>query len=373
MNSISEESSSLKEELVSQMNDVIENKISLIFAKSDAKPAQNEALYSSLFPASDTAISPTSSAHQVAQPPQAPQTQPMSPEILVLSPKTDQSINSATLTSVKKFANKKLKNSKMVFLTCNDNNKKVSIGFPNADIRDKATALLNTGNELDSYGYQSKNANKMLPKVTIYGVSCEILEDIDTEGVGDDISKIRELEKHQIVMKIIEKNPGIKELYGHDHTLSVVYLDKVKRFRDQKEYFDLTIGLKLSPSIYRVLFDQQQGTLYIGSRRYSVTDRFYIKTCYHCQMIGHTSADCNDAKSHKLPVCMYCMGKHRSSICTNKQKKDVHVCARCLASPHGNDAECAKTHNAGSPYCPMLIRETNRLAANTDFTSKNVM
>ena len=93
---------------------------------------------------------------------------------------------------------------------------------------------------------------------------------------------------------------------------------------------------------------------------------------YHCQLVGHTSDDCPDAKSGGSPICMYCMGKHRSSKCPCKKNKDVHVCARCLASPHGKDAENARTHNAGSMDCAVLIRETARLASNTDFKSKNV-
>ncbi len=90
-------------------------------------------------------------------------------------------------------------------------------------------------------------------------------------------------------------------------------------------------------------------------------------------MIGHTSTDCSAAKLSKPPICMYCMGKHRSSSCQNKRNKSVHVCAKCVASPHKDDAENAKTHNAGSPDCPVVIREMKRLAANTDFISKNVM
>ncbi len=214
----------------------------------------------------------------------------------------------------------------------------------------------------------------MLPKVTISGISCEILEDIDLTGVDtNDLVKMRELEKHHIVTKIVEKNPSIKQLKDMKHTLDIVYMNKVKRTWNQHETDELTIGLKLSPSMYHVIYEQQQGTMYLGSRRYRVIDRFYIKQCYHCQQIGHTSADCIHAKSNKAPVCMYCAGEHRSSSCPNKKIKETHMCGRCLSSPHRGDTENAKTHNAGSPHCPVLIREHHRQAANTDFTSKNVM
>jgi hypothetical protein len=371
MKQFAEQFSSLKEDLTKNINDVIENKVNTVVTKSGTVSHTKDVLYSSLFTDSN-------SSTPSAQPPHVPiaptRTQPSSPEILILSPKEEQSVNAATMTNVKKFATDKLKSSQVVFLRCNENNKKVSIGFPNAEIRDKATSLLNDGNTLDSYGYQSKNGNKMLPKVTIYGVSSEVLDDIDTTAVGNDADKLRDLEKNHLVAQIVEKNSSIKDLYEAGHTISIVYLNKIKRFtNDKQERIELTIGIKLSPSVYRVLFNQQQGSLYLGSRRYKVTDRFYIKQCYHCQMIGHTSVDCNEVKTNKHPTCMYCMGSHRSSACQFKQKKDKHACARCLASTHTNDAENSRTHNAAAYDCPVLVRETKRIAANTDFISKNVM
>ena len=373
MKQFAEQFSTLKEDLTKNINDVIENKVNSIVTKSGTDSHKKDVLFSSLFNDSNRS---TPSAPQAAQPPHvliAP-SQPSSPEILILSPKEEQSVNAATMTDVKKFATDKLKSSQVVFLRCNENNKKVSIGFPNAEIRDRATSLLNYGQTLDSYGYQSKNGNKMLPKVTIHGVSSEVLDDMDTTAVGDDANKLRDLEKNCIVAQIVEKNPSIKELYESGHTISIVYLNKIKRSTyDKQEHIELTIGIKLSPTVYRVLFNQQQGSLYLGSRRYKVTDRFYIKQCYHCQMIGHTSVDCNDVKTNKRPTCMYCMESHRSSECHSKQKKDKHACARCLASKHTNDAENSKTHNAAAYDCPVLVRETKRIAANTDFISKNVM
>ena len=67
------------------------------------------------------------------------------------------------------------------------------------------------------------------------------------------------------------------------------------------------------------------------------------------------------------------MGKHRSSVCTNKINKAVHCCGRCLASKVTNDAENFKSNNAGSSQCPVLAREAKRLSENTELASKNVM
>ncbi|KAL5266962.1 hypothetical protein ACHWQZ_G004116 [Mnemiopsis leidyi] len=298
-------------------------------------------------------------------------TQCSSPEVLVLYPSNGPATNSSTMHKVKKYVENTLKTSQTEFVKCYDDTKKITIGFCNTDLREEASALISSERTLESFGYQSKNSNKLLPKITIEGVSCEVLSDIDYEGAGGDPGRIRDLEKHQIIMKIVEKNPAIKQLCDKGHTFTVVYLKKVKRGKMERE--ELTIGLKVSPLVHNTIFTHQNSTLYLGNRRYQVKNRFFIKQCYHCQLIGHTSADCPKVKDNKFPVCLYCAGKHRSSECMNKANKGTHQCARCKESTYRSDAESAKTHNAGSPDCPMMVREINRMASNTDFTSKNVM
>ena len=135
----------------------------------------------------------------------------------------------------------------------------------------------------------------------------------------------------------------------------------------------MTIGLKVSPAIRLALINEQNSMIYLGNRRYQVTDRFHVKNCYHCQQIGHTSADCEQAKNNKPPTCLYCMGHHRSANCPNKQNFSLHCCGRCHSSNLSNDVKYYKTHNAGSLECPVMVREVNRLATHTDIVSKNIM
>ena len=157
------------------------------------------------------------------------------------------------------------------------------------------------------------------------------------------------------------------------HTLNVIYLRRVTHKRGENEYEELAIELKVSPLIYQTIFSGMKGSLYLGNRRYQVKNRFYIKQCYHCQLIGHTSADCPEVKENKFPVCFHCAGRHRSAECSNKNNKDTHRCARCKASTNQTDIDSASNHNAASLECPVMIREMNRMASNTDYTSKNVM
>ena len=380
INSISaqftEQLSTMRTELMSSFETIIEDKMSSVTEKT----SDNAPLYTSFFSPSSEVIKDVSTPSQSSRSRQSSQVSlqsqgsqvPISPspEVLVLSPKNLPSATSGAMHKVKKFAETSLKTSPTEYIRCYEDTKKVSIGFSNANLRDKAATLINSGDVLDSYGYQSKNSKKMLPKITIDGVSSEILAELDLTEASGDSNKIRELEKRQIILRISDKNPQIKQLSDMGHTLDVIYLKNFKRTRGEHDHEELTIGLKVSPLIHQTIFSGMNGSLYLGNRRYQVKNRFYIKQCYHCQLLGHTSADCPDVKENKFPVCFRCAGRHRSAECTNR---DTHRCARCKASPNQNDVDCAAHHNAASLECPVQLREISRMASNTDYTSKNVM
>ena len=202
----------------------------------------------------------------------------------------------------------------------------------------------------------------MLPKISIHNVPYEILENVDQSGDEDEI---RDCEKQVIVDKILAKNPCISELFNGGHTLYVVFMNK------NPNNNLLTIGLKVSPSIRSAIIEKQLSNIYVGNCRYKFRDRYHIKHCYHCQMLGHISTDCPN--KGKPPVCSYCMEKHKSATCRFKNDTMKHRCVRCLASSYANDAENCQTHSAADPKCPVMVREVTRLETITDLTSKNVM
>ena len=392
---ISNQFKDFKDELMNSVNEVIEAKVSSVLnqnisddsthtqgnisppisyaGKVQASTSSVPVLHNSSNASVDQ-VSPGPSSSSIQDSSASPVTKPKLPpaDVLVLSPINDSSTTSAlAMNNVKKSAEQKLKNVQVDFIRANDKTKKITVGFRNVELRDKGNELLNENGVLTSFGYVSKNGSKMLPKVTLSGVSSEIFDDIGTNGINSE--QIKNLQKETVVHKILEKNPSIAQLHSQGHTLSVVYINKVRRERFNQQVEEYAIGLKVSPSIRLAFLDDQQGKAYLGNHRYQVKDRYYIKQCYHCQLIGHTSENCPDAMTNKPAVCMYCMGKHRSSNCTNKINKAVHCCGRCLASKVKNDAENFKTHNAGSPLCPVMCREAKRISENTELASKNVL
>ena len=285
-----------------------------------------------------------------------------SPEVTVLSPINDEHKSTTKMNKVKKLVESQLQGTQTEFIHTNTTSMKVSIGFKNADIRDKGESIMKSDSgKLLSHDYELKSASKMLPKITLYNVSTDILDEVDTTGTKE---VVRERAKKMIITKVLAKNECIANLHTNQrHTFDVVFLS---------DYVDkqvMTVGFKVSPAIRTSIIQEQNGTVYLGNTRYSFKDRYHVKICYHCQMLGHISKDCTSRKA----ACLYCMDNHESKSCKERHNRNMYQCARCLASRIPGDAENCRTHNGADPRCPVVVREMNRREANTDFVSKNRM
>ena len=283
-------------------------------------------------------------------------------EAIVLTASNEEHKTLDNMNKVKKEVEKVLKDTQVEFVHTNTNSMNIVIGFKNVELRDKSIAAINSDGILVNSGYLSRCSNKMLPKISLFNIPEEVLDEVDRNGND---ANIRASKKQIIVQKILDKNPCVASLKNMGHTLEVVYLNC------NNETQLLTVGLKVSPAIKSVIDEEQQGNIYLGNGRYKYKDRFYIKHCFHCQMVGHVSNDCPD--KNKSSVCMYCMGPHRSLNCNLKNDNSQYHCARCIASSYSNEAENGNNHHAGDKMCPSMLREIARLKSNTEFNSKNVM
>ena len=367
VNNISKQLLSFKSELMENINDVIERKLNSAFSKlSDTSSSVSTAQsYADMARPANKSDEQNTTPCVTTNKEHVTETAVSTPEVLILSPKPDLTVSDVLLNKVKKSVENKLKKLQVEFVRPNSNTNKIAVGFKNSDLRAEAESLLNSNDDIALSGYTCKSIHKMLPKISLINVSSDVFDEVDRSSEDEEL--IKQLEKQSIIDKILDKNDAVKILHSdEEHTLQVVYLKKVT----EHQY---TIVLKVSPAIRAALINQGR-RIYIGSTVYYFTDRFHVQQCYHCQKIGHTSGKCPDIRDD--PVCMYCMGRHyMSSKCspTIKKNHSIHRCARCLASPHGNDAELGLTHNAASPNCPLIKRELKRLEQNTNFTSKNVM
>ena len=284
-------------------------------------------------------------------------------DVVILS--KDEESNSASVDSVKKAVSDKFKKIPFDFANSKSKSSKIAIRFHSKESRNAGINLLtNDQSFLNPLGYKCEEATKMLPKLTLSGVPKYILNDIDRESLTND--EIRDAEKKAIVTEILDKNHCIENLISSGHTLQVVYLTRTLEAKSG----NLTVGLKVSPLIRSTILAEQSGYFFIGGKRLLFRDRFHVKQCYHCQLLGHISTDCPEKQNN--PICLYCMGDHRSSLCTFKQTLDRHCCAKCHTSKNPDYAAHYNNHNSASLDCPLLVKECKRLASITDFTSKNV-
>ena len=213
-----------------------------------------------------------------------------------------------------------------------------------------------------SAGYKAKVATKMLPKIALNAVHNSIFDEMES-GLKDEA--LRSAQKAEIMRHILDKNPCFQRLHvEEEHTCEVIYVNTKGKGTN-----NVYIGLKVSPALRSAILTEQSGYVFFPGSRYLFTDRFHFKQCYHCQLMGHVAEDCPEI--HNDSTCFYCMGNHKSFLCTYKKLYSKHACAKCHSSDNKTDAENYKSHNSASPDCPTAIRECERLANLTDFTSKN--
>ena len=178
---------------------------------------------------------------------------------------------------------------------------------------------------------------KMLPKMTIVGVTPDISDD-------------------EIVSNIVNKNTKIKSLVDEGSAFNLL-------FTKQKEDAQTKIAvIKMSPEIRSAVLDEG-GLVYVGLTRCKAYDRFWVTQCHFCQGFGHNSDNCT--RKNEGPKCSFCSGSHESKNCSNK---DSPKCINCVKLMSSTDPE-TPTHFASSRHCPIMISQRNKVIENTNFVS----
>ena len=263
---------------------------------------------------------------------------------------------------VKQQVSQSLKDIPTNFVKSNHQKGVLTVAFPDIESREKGSQLIENLN-LSASGFHTKNGKKMLPKLTVSGIDSSLLDSIDSNLSHEET---RTQQKSIIKNSIISKNDRIKQLTDAGHTLDVVFMKWSGNSSDRA-----TVAIKVSPAIRAMIFQNQYGKIFIGNNSLSVEDRFFFKQCFHCQQLGHVSTDC--PKLDEDPVCFYCMGPHQSKNCPKKRSRTEHCCAKCFHSKVTGEKSDFKSHNAADPECPVILREIQKIAGNTDILSKNVM
>lgn len=242
------------------------------------------------------------------------------------------------------------------FVRANSKTGSVAIAFPNAEAKNAGVE------QLSNLNFTAKDTKKMLPKLVVTGDFTDVL---DTVPEDLPVAEKRKLLKDAFRDSIVMKNLRLKPLLEAGHTLDVVYI------KTPAGEGKTTVVIKVSPLVRLTIMEKQQRAIFIGCMSYRAQDRHYVRQCFHCQQIGHTSAECE--RNQEANVCFYCMGNHRSTECGKKKNTSEHACAKCYSSPNPVEKRGYLTHNSASENCPVLQREVKKVASKTEYFSKNVM
>ena len=256
-------------------------------------------------------------------------------QVLVIKPKTGREVDAEKIAratnniagSLKSVPVRGLRETKLGSIV---------VKFPTKEAKDEATNLMTEYFD-DSSEFTVSEPKKMMPKITLTGISATFADS-------------------EIIESIREKNKNIDELVERGFSLSLLF-SKIKN--DNK-----IAVLKMSPEI-RLAIEKANRYVYVGLNRCRAYDRFWVTQCYHCQNFGHISTRC--PQKDKDPVCLFCAGNHRSSTCT---RKSTPKCANC--SSH-ETFRGSSNHSATSSDCPIMSSQREKVIENTNLVaSKNL-
>ena len=237
----------------------------------------------------------------------------------------------------------------------------VAIGFQSADSLKAAEKKLKENKDC-SLAFSTRLPKKMMPKVTVHGISEVLFEGCEN----------REQMCNVLLDDIIKRNANVKSVIDGAPTefITVVMVHKKINTNDHVTY---TAVLKMSSAVRKAIFNNDN-KLYVSLKRCKVTDRYHVKQCYHCQKPGHVSNDCPVKNDDALPTCFYCSGPHSSATCTNKRSENNQRCANCLKSKNPEMVKGANSHTAASRSCPIMQSYVNNIKRKTvNWKEKNIL
>lgn len=230
----------------------------------------------------------------------------------------------------------------------------VAVGFSDSASKELAAQKIKESTSLSS-NFETTLPRKMLPKVTINGIS-EILFSSCNDNKDDMKQALRN--------DIIKRNSFVKYVLeaSSSETLEVVMLQKTISASNNVSYI---AALKMTPSLRKAIFDNDD-KLYVSMKRCRVHDRYYVKQCYHCQEHGHVSENCPDKANDESSTCLYCAGSHKSADCKQKLSENNHSCANCLKSKNEKIVKGARSHTAADRRCPVYQAHVRSIKLKTE-------
>lgn len=220
----------------------------------------------------------------------------------------------------------------------------IAVGFADEKSKKLAEDKMK-GNTALSQSFLTRAPRKLLPKVTVSGIS-EILFD----DCKDDKAQMKKV----LYDDIVKRNSCISNILDHDsnETLDVVMVQKIMPNHNFVQYI---AALKMTAKLRQAIADNGD-KLYVSMKRCKVVDRYHVLQCYNCFVPGHSADECSSTTpdGELIPTCGFCAKEHKSSACPVKNNPEKHCCANCLRSDNPEISKGARSHSATNRNCPIL-------------------
>ena len=159
----------------------------------------------------------------------------------------------------------------------------------------------------------------------------------------------KEEELDDVKKTLIEKNDFLQNVEDIEEKIQLLFHKEAAG--NTRHYI-----FKCEPEI-RALIHRHGDRVFLQWGSYFIRDRYHLVTCYHCQRFGHIANKCPDVTKNADPICFKCAGNHRSTSCTNQEKKCIN-CVRHKKNQTG--------HSVNESTCPVLLAELKRIQDMTD-------
>ena len=225
--------------------------------------------------------------------------------------------------------------------------------------------VLNDSQEVNDSVERAIIENNIAVTKSFKSVSGDLVVVCNSTESRDQLKTIIESSTENASVKPISKKKpsvtivGLNKIYSKEEVIKLLVTQNqhIKQFstvNDLNEHFEIhdVKPTRGNPSVFQVFasvsevlrdgirnFDDK---VTIGLLKCKVYDRYHIKRCNNCQVLGHYYKECPTPQE---PKCAKCSQNHSTDTCTVTENKCINCCK--LNKP--------SNHSAFDPKCPCIV------------------
>ena len=147
--------------------------------------------------------------------------------------------------------------------------------------------------------------------------------------------------KEEVVNQIVTQNMFVKDFATANNIDEHIDVHDIKPTRANPMVFQAFVSVS---EVLRNGLRNYRDKVIIGLKSCKIYDRFHVKRCNNCQVLGHFYKDC---PTPTQACCAKCSLNHPTNSCTTTDRK----CANCAKEGNENHE-----HATFDPKCPSMLK-----------------